>query len=171
MGWIYVNNDDNSSRYVLGIEGKKPLACFGINPSIAEPENLDNTIKSVDRLAKNNGFDSWIMLNVYPQRATNPNELHKIINEESHERNLREIEKVLKEYKPIIWASWGTLIKKRGYLSTCLKEIVKISKKHNCEWVSIGKISKDGHPHHPLYLKNTEKCKEFSIDDYLELFK
>jgi hypothetical protein len=22
MGWIYVNNDDNSSRYILGTEGK-----------------------------------------------------------------------------------------------------------------------------------------------------
>lgn len=110
MRWIYVNNDDNSSRYILGTEGKKSLICFGINPSTAEPENLDNTLKSVERLTKNNGFDSWIMLNVYPQRATNPKNLHKDMNEELHKQNLKEIENVLKN-SPVIWAAWGTLIK------------------------------------------------------------
>ena len=43
--WIYVNNDDNTSRYVLGTKGDKPVFCFGINPSTAEPNNLDPTLK------------------------------------------------------------------------------------------------------------------------------
>ncbi len=33
--------------------------------------------KSVERLAAANGFDSWIMFNVYPQRATDPNDMDK----------------------------------------------------------------------------------------------
>jgi len=45
-----------------------------INPNTAEPKHLDNTMKSVDRLAKTNGFDSWIMMNVYPEPHTNPND-------------------------------------------------------------------------------------------------
>lgn len=169
MEWIYINGNDNLSRYVLGTVGEKPLVCFGINPSTAEPNNLDNTLKSVDRLAKNNGFDSWIMLNVYPQRTTNPNFLHKVINQELHDRNLYEIEIILKKYRPVIWASWGTLINKRNYLSSCLKDIVKLAEKYNCHWISIGKISKYGHPHHPLYLKKSEKSVRFLIDDYLNL--
>lgn len=168
MEWIYKNNFDNSSRYVLGTVGKKPLVCFGINPSTAEPDNLDRTLESVDRLAKNNGFDSWIMLNVYPQRATDPNLLHKSINEELHNKNLNEIEIILKKYKPVIWASWGTLIEKRDYLYSCLEDIVDLTKKYNCSWISIGKISKHGHPHHPLYLKSTEQSEEFLIDEYLK---
>ena len=35
MHWIYINENDNSSRYVLGQDGKNPLIFFGINPSIA----------------------------------------------------------------------------------------------------------------------------------------
>jgi len=65
--WIYVNNDDNSIRYALGTKGKKTLFCFGINPSTAEPNNLDNTLKKVQKIALNNGYDSWLMLNVYPK--------------------------------------------------------------------------------------------------------
>lgn len=46
------------------------------HPSIAEPGKLDRTLQTVERVALRNGFDSWIMLNVYPQRATDPNEIH-----------------------------------------------------------------------------------------------
>jgi hypothetical protein len=49
--WLYENNEDNTVRYILGTKGKKPLLCFGINPSTAEPEKLDNTLKSVERVA------------------------------------------------------------------------------------------------------------------------
>ena len=38
-------------RYILGTAGKKPLITIGINPSTAEPDNLDNTLKSVERIA------------------------------------------------------------------------------------------------------------------------
>jgi hypothetical protein len=110
------------------------------------------------------------MLNVYPQRATNPKNLHKDMNEELHEQNLKEIENILKN-SPVIWAAWGTLIRKRKYLPKCLKEIVEIAKKYNCKWVSIGKSSKYGHPHHPLFLSSSEKCEEFLVDDYLETLK
>lgn len=55
MEWIYTNNKDNTERYSLGTVGEKPLICFGINPSTAEPNNLDNTLKSVSRIAKANG--------------------------------------------------------------------------------------------------------------------
>ena len=62
--WIYAPNFYSEYRYILGTRGKKPLICIGINPSTAEPENLDNTLKSVERIALGNGFDSFIMFNV-----------------------------------------------------------------------------------------------------------
>ena len=49
-----------------GAGGRRPLVCIGINPSTAQPGALDPTLKSVERLANANGFDSWIMFNVYP---------------------------------------------------------------------------------------------------------
>jgi len=107
--WIYENDQDNQIRYVLGTKGTKPLLCFGINPSTAKPDNLDSTLKSVERLARSNDFDSWIMMNIYPQRATDPNNIHPEINNEIHRKNLAFIESIISGNKTIIWAAWGTL--------------------------------------------------------------
>lgn len=167
MEWIYRNSIDNKCRYVLGVSGDKPLICVGINPSTAEPGALDNTMKSVDRIAKSNGFDSWIMLNIYPQRATNPNDMDIEMNELICEENIRFIEEILSRKNATIWAAWGTLINKRKYLKNCLKQIGELSFQHDCNWVTFGKKAKDGHPHHPLYLRQDEKVQNFNIGNYL----
>ena len=73
--WYYEPHTYLPYRYVLGRVGRHPLVCIGINPSTAQPGALDPTLKSVERLANANGFDSWIMFNVYPQRATDPNDM------------------------------------------------------------------------------------------------
>ena len=63
--WYYEPHTYLPYRYVLGRVGRHPLVCIGINPSTAQPGALDPTLKSVERLANANGFDSWIMFNVY----------------------------------------------------------------------------------------------------------
>ena len=55
--WLYAPPFYSEYRYILGTRGKNPLICIGINPSTAEPDNLDNTLKSVERIALGNGFD------------------------------------------------------------------------------------------------------------------
>ena len=67
--WLYAPNFYSEYRYILGTRGKNPLICIGINPSTAAPDDLDNTLKSVERIALGNGFDSFIMFNVYAQRG------------------------------------------------------------------------------------------------------
>lgn len=166
--WIYENDSKDDLRYVLGIEGERPIICFGINPSTAKPNELDNTLKSVERLSLSNGFDSWIMMNIYPQRATNPKDIHQKINEQIHKKNIDSIAKYLSIRKTFIWAAWGTLIEKRPFLIPCLYDIYNLSLKFNCHWVTIGKESKHGHPHHPLYLNSIEKIKDFPIDHYID---
>jgi hypothetical protein len=167
MDWLYENSEDNTSRYILGTVGEKPLVCFGINPSTATPECLDNTLKSVERIALNNGYDSWLMLNVYPQRATHPSDLHSEKDEILHKNNLIHIEKIFDMHKPTIWAAWGTVIEKRRYLKDCLFDIVSVAENYKCQWISFGRISKNGHPHHPLYLKKLETYKNFPIIEYM----
>lgn len=168
MKWIYDKKPDNSSRYTLGVQADEMLMCFGINPSTAVPNDLDNTLKSVARIAKRHDFDGWLMFNVYPQRATNPNDMHDVSEKVLHAKNLFFIEKYFKENSSKkILAAWGTLIHKREYLKSYLMDIHLIAKKYECEWYSIGKISKKGHPHHPLYLSNTEMMKPFNMDEYI----
>ncbi|MBU8892296.1 MAG: DUF1643 domain-containing protein [Bacteroidales bacterium] len=165
--WFYKTDYNNQGRYLLGTKGQKPLLCVGINPSTAEPGKLDNTLKSVQRLTLNNGYDSWIMINIYPQRATNPDDLHLEIDLEIHKKNLNEIKSILNEYQADIWAAWGTIIEKRNYLRRCLLDIYNLTLDRKCRWVSLGKESKLGHPHHPLFLNSQEKVNFFDIVKYI----
>ena len=56
--WLYVPPRYDEYRYILGTRGEKPLICVGINPSTAEPNDLDNTLKSVERIAHFNGYET-----------------------------------------------------------------------------------------------------------------
>ena len=166
--WLYAPNFYSEYRYILGTKGKNPLICIGINPSTAEPDNLDNTLKSVERIAHGNGFDSFIMFNVYAQRATNPDAMEKQCNLSLHRENLKAFRYVLSiSEKPTVWAAWGAIIEKRDYLSNCVRDMVAVGQEYDAQWCCAGAISKKGHPHHPLYLRKDEKIKPFDIEQYL----
>ncbi len=170
--WLYVPNHYSEYRYILGTTGTKPLICIGINPSTAAPNDLDNTLKSVERIAKGNGFDSFVMFNVYAQRATRPQDMDRELNEELHRENMKAFNYVLSLYEgehPAVWAAWGNIIETRPYLKACLKDMLEIGKSYNACWYSCGSISKKGHPHHPLYLKKDSPLDSFDIERYLKI--
>ncbi len=167
--WLYVPNFYSEYRYILGTRGKKPLICVGINPSTAKPGDLDNTLKSVERIAMGNGFDSFIMFNVYAQRATDPNAMEKTCNLQLHRQNLEAFRYVLSiSENPAVWAAWGTIIEKRDYLSGCLQDMLAAGQEFGARWYCAGSVSKKGHPHHPLYLRKDEKIRPFDVDAYLK---
>ena len=167
--WLYAPNFYSEYRYILGTRGKNPLICIGINPSTAEPENLDNTLKSVERIALGNGFDSFIMFNVYAQRATDPDAMEKSCNLRLHRENLEAFRYVLSiSDKPAVWAAWGAIIEKRDYLADCVRDMVLAGQEYGASWYCAGAITKKGHPHHPLYLRKDEKLKSFDVEAYLK---
>ena len=166
--WIYINNHDNSVRYVLGTKGKKTLFCFGINPSKATPDDLDPTLKKVENIAKHNRYDSFIMFNVYPKRDTIFENLDVSINDTEHANNIEAISKIISEYPKLdIWAAFGNHIYHRKYLSICFKDIYNILPKENIKWFATG-VNKSGSPKHPLYQKNTAELIEFNMDEYIK---
>ena len=170
--WIYAPNFYSEYRYILGTRGKNPLICIGINPSTAKPDDLDNTLKSVERIALGNGFDSFIMFNVYAQRATNPDTMEKECNLVLHRENMEAFRYVLSiSERPAVWAAWGTIIEKREYLAHCVRDMVAIGQQYGATWHCAGAVSKKGHPHHPLYLRKDEKLKYFDIIGYLDALK
>lgn len=167
--WLFVPNKYDEFRYILGTRGNTPLICVGINPSTARPDKLDNTLKSVERIAHANGYDSFIMFNVYAQRATNPKDMDKNLNKALHRENMAAFEYILKSYKnqtPSVWVSWGNIIEMRPYLKACVEDMLTLGKKYGAKWYSCGAISKKGHPHHPLYLKSNSPLDKFDILAY-----
>lgn len=171
--WIYAPPYYDEYRYILGEKGKNPLICIGINPSTASPLKLDPTVRNVSTIAKLNGFDGWMMMNIYPQRATLPEDMDKESNDFLISQNTKAFDYILDSVynkKPTIWAAWGTIINKRPFLYNCLSELYKVSVKYDANWISFGNCSKDGHPHHPLYLKLDSGYNEFDIETYVNNF-
>ncbi len=167
--WIYTPNYYSEYRYILGTRGEKPLICVGINPSTAAPDDLDNTLKSVERVARFNGYDSFLMFNVYAQRATDPDDMERACNAALHAENMKAFDYVLSlSPAPAVWAAWGTVIEKRDYLPACVRDMIALGEVRGARWYSAGKRSKKGHPHHPLYLRKDSLLEPFDVAGYLD---
>ena len=141
---------DDKARFILGQSGANPIICFGINPSTANDMKDDPTILKIKKIASENDCDGWIMLNLYPQRATNPNDMHTKADNDLNIKNYKAIRSVFNIYpNALTLASWGNAIEKRKYLKDCLKEILAIA--HDRKWVCRGKLTVKGNPRHQLY--------------------
>ena len=166
--WLYVPNAYSEYRYVLGTRGARPLLCVGVNPSTAAPDALDPTLQSVERIARSNGYDSFLMFNVYAQRATRPDDMEPACNNFLHGEN-RKAFRYLRSLAPgpAVWAAWGTLREKRPYLIDCVRDFAADGRAAGARWFTAGPPLKSGHPHHPLYLKAATGLLDFDIDAYL----
>ena len=166
--WLYVPDFYTEYRYILGTKGDKPLICIGVNPSTAAPDDLDNTLRSVQRIADFNGFDSFIMFNVYAQRATRPQDMERVRNEALHRENMAAFEYVLQQSgsAPSVWAAWGNIIELRPYLKDCVQDMIDVGERYGARWFTAGKRSAKGHPHHPLYLRKDSGLDPFDVQTY-----
>ena len=160
---IYLNSSDNKYRYALGTKGANTLYCIGINPSTATPQKDDPAIKRVKKTAEKMGFDSFLMLNIYPQRATNPNNMEDEINQKEHKQSLLAFE-LIKDGASV-WAAWGDSIHIRPYLKNCLNDIIDLLQRKNINYVKMGELTKRGNPRYPLFVKY-QPFSEYKINHF-----
>ena len=62
----------------------------------------------------------------------------------------------------------SALIEKRPYLSRALRDMIALGEEADARWITFGRRSKKGHPHHPLYLKKDSALDAFDIETYVE---
>ena len=165
-GWLYIG--DEKERYLLGQPGRRNMLVFGVNPSTASAgeNNLDPTIKRVRKFVqKDPTCDGWIMANLYPLRATDPDDLPAKADKKLIEKNLKVLEALQKSYFiDKVWAAWGDLIDSRDYLGNTLYDIQDTIKE--AEWYHLGTTTRWGNPRHPLYLKGDSEFQWFPVFDY-----
>jgi len=163
----YVINDDNTVRYVLGKHTGNPLIVFGINPSTASAEKNDRTISIVERIAEKRQCDGYLMLNIYPLRATKIDRSFPLVcDNEICALNLRWINDRIHKGSQVV-AAWGTHIRDRAYFIDLLKAINDIVKEKKASWICLSK-TKYGHPHHPIRLSYEKMTFEsFDMDEYI----
>lgn len=166
MKWLYRNNTDNTARFALGEYynvSDKTLICVGINPSTATPDCLDPTLLKVKAIASKHNYVNWVMINLYPQRATNPDDLHTTFNERLHSDNMNEIGNLLTAFTDAdILFAYGNLISKRSYLKNCLTDIFNMidGLQFKGKLFCIRRTVK-GNPVHPLYQKTDTDFLEY----------
>ena len=120
-------------------------------------------MQSVLRIAEHNGFDGFIMINLYPYRATQPYDLPENRDESLHERNIQKIRELLEGRSNVeVWLAFGANVNRRNYLIPCFNDIVKVFEPYNPKWYYINNLTKDGFPPHPLY-QQVNDFKEYPI--------
>ena len=152
---------DEQCRYMLGKKGKNTLICIGANPSVASGGECDATMNNLCSILQNNGYDGFVMLNLYPLIATNPNDLANF-DEKIHKSNLEKIKAILAEYKNSdILLCYGVVLKKRKYLQKCLDDILSLCSSRNIKCLDA--ITKDSYLPHPSRKSKTIKIIDFKI--------
>lgn len=148
--WLYVPNRYSEYRYILGTRGSRPssVSASTLHRRAGRP---DPTLQSVERIAHANGYDSFLMFNVYAQRATRPDDMERVYNPALHEENRKAFRYLLSlSPAPAVWAAWGNIIMKRDYLIPCMADFAADGAAVGARWFTAGPLLKSGHPHHPL---------------------
>ena len=104
------------------------------------------------------------MLNVYPQRATDPNEMHQERDEDLVRVNLSYIREIAERYPDCdVLLAYGNLISKRAYLRMCLEEVLEILCREQGKKIKIIKLTKSNNPVHPLYQRNDSVLVDYAF--------
>lgn len=166
--YIYETSPDNRARYVIGTEGVNPLIVMSVNPSAGSPEISTPTLGTVRHIASDYGYDSWIVLCLYPQRATHLEQLDEAASKRIMEKNFQVIIQVLSQWPGHkIWAAWGTHYRDRSYFPQCLRTILALSDKYHDSWIHYGPLDKGGIPQYCLYLDPGEGWFSFDCHAFL----
>jgi hypothetical protein len=123
----------------------KPLILWVmLNPSTADANIDDATIKKLIRLTRQFGYGGFYVGNLYPYRATDPKELKKVgFEAAAREENWQHLFEMMDKCKIKILAHGNSPIEKPNITSNGEDD----------DWYCLGKITKHGNPYHPLYVK------------------
>ena len=164
-------SEDGRYRYLLIREwGDGPLVIFAmLNPSTADAEKDDPTIRRCMRFAHTWGFSGIIVVNLFGFRATSPKALLKAddpVGEGNHYAWIRTIELARAReqpvnHKPDLVCAWGT----NGSYMNQDEEVLGWAELEDARTLCLGR-TKDNHPRHPLGVPTARKLVPYDWPIY-----
>lgn len=155
-------SDDGQYRYRLdrwwadmddGVT-KRPTVCFVmLNPSTADADVDDPTIRRCIGFARSWGYGRLIVVNQFGYRATEPGNLlrHGWGGGDVYgPDNARHMDGAFVDASLVICA-WGASEATGGRRGFPFTNIPMVAGKRGCKVKALG-LTKDGHPRHPLYM-------------------
>lgn len=146
-------------RYRLGrrwADGGKSLAYVMLNPSTADAEKDDATIRRCIRFAKDHGFNALVVVNLFAYRATKPADLRKAgypVGPEN-DAHIAEVAKTA----DAVCVAWGANVDGLERPQVVLPALRKLGVEIQCL-----NITRSGYPSHPLMLASTCRLMPFNM--------
>lgn len=127
-------------------ETKRPALFIGLNPSTAD-ENIDDpTIRRCIDFARQWGNGGLIMTNLFAYRSTDPKELRCIADPVGQDNDDWLVASHKKAGITVLaWGNGGTYLNRGAIVTSMLPGATRL------------KITKQGQPQHPLYLPKTTR--------------
>jgi hypothetical protein len=129
----------------------------GLNPSTADANEDDPTIRRVRWFTKREGYAGFVMLNLYAWRATDPKELNYLdLRTATGPENENTFAHWLLLATGVIVAAWGA---NRPFETPI--DIKGMATDHGKSVWCLG-TTKSGAPKHPLYLSNSTEFETWA---------
>lgn len=149
-------SEDGLYRYDLTRMWPRPLTSaepftavwIGLNPSTATADEDDPTIRRCIAFSKAWGASSYVMLNLFAFRATDPKDMKRAADPVGPLNDERILWWITNELTGVVVCAWGA----HGEFQKRADDVVALLRM-NMRGIPacLGK-TKDGHPKHPLYL-------------------
>ena len=150
MGEYGPGSPDKRYRYTLGRQWRggdtpKLMAWIMLNPSKADANIDDRTVKRCMATAGAMGYDGILVANLFAFRATDPEEMFRATDPVGPENDAAILE--VAESAEMRVAAWG--VPKSRYGKHRVEDVLTLLGGYRLHAVA---LSKDGCPRHPLYL-------------------
>lgn len=135
--------------------GEHALPFIMLNPSIADDNIDDPTIRRCIGFAKREGRGGIIVVNLYALRATDPKQLKVASNPigPDNDGHIGDVaEWAAKAGVPVVCA-WGTHASRAR-----ADKVMRLIQRSGAKMVCLGKTN-GGHPKHPLYIKGDQELE------------
>lgn len=125
-----------------------------LNPSTADEKKDDPTVRRCALYAIRWGFDKLYVGNIFAYRSTDPKALYELEDPVGPDNDTSLVE--MASVSEIVVLAWGV----HGKLHKRGEAVVQLLKENGIEPYCL-KITKQGHPSHPLYLKGNLKPTKY----------
>ncbi len=157
---IYMNaaiiSSDGNYRYMLSrsLGGSGVCLFIMLNPSIADTQIDDPTIRRCIGFANDWGFGELLVGNLFALRATNPQKLYEARDPQGSEND--SYLSYLSHYADRVVCAWGM----HGSLNRRGSEVLGLLHQSSIVTEHLG-LTQSGQPKHPLYLRKTTPLIRF----------
>jgi len=121
---------------------------IGLNPSVADEQQLDPTLRRIRRFSADWGFTAFVMTNLFAYRATDPRDMMAIASPAGPD-NLSHLIRTAQACETVV-AAWGA----HGTHHDRALVVAALFSRERIHLQCLG-LTKSGQPKHPLYVKAT----------------